>query len=95
MTLSDSQLDRYARHIVLREIGGEGQRKLLAARVTVIGAGGVGAPVVHYLAAAGIGAMTVIDDDHVTLDNLQRQLLFGTVDVGRLKAEWRARRSRA
>jgi molybdopterin/thiamine biosynthesis adenylyltransferase len=72
---------------VLREIGGEGQRRLLAARVTVIGAGGIGAPAIHYLAAAGIGARTVIDDDRVTLDNLQRQVLFGTADVGRLKVE--------
>ena len=87
MTLSDAQLDRYARHIVLKEIGGDGQRRLLAAKVTLIGAGGIGAPALQYLAAAGIGRLTVIDDDRVTLDNLQRQMLFGTADVGRLKVE--------
>jgi adenylyltransferase/sulfurtransferase len=87
VTLSDSQLDRYARHIVLKEIGGEGQRRLLEASATVIGAGGIGAPVIQYLAAAGVGRLRVIDDDVVSLDNLQRQLLFGTGDVGRLKVE--------
>jgi molybdopterin/thiamine biosynthesis adenylyltransferase len=87
VTLSDSQLDRYARHIVLKEIGGEGQRKLLESSVTVIGAGGIGAPVIQYLAAAGVGRLRVIDDDRVSLDNLQRQLLFGTGDVGRPKVE--------
>lgn len=87
MTLSDDQLDRYARHIVLKEIGGEGQRKLLAARVTVIGAGGIGSPAIQYLAAAGVGRLRVIDDDAVSLDNLQRQILFGTADVGRGKAQ--------
>ncbi len=87
MSLSDAQLDRYARHIVLREIGGEGQRKLLEAEVAVVGAGGIGAPAILYLAAAGVGALRVIDDDAVTLDNLQRQVLFGTGDVGRGKTE--------
>jgi len=87
VTLSDPQLDRYARHIVLREIGGEGQRKLLRSRVTVVGAGGVGAPAILYLAAAGIGALHVVDDDSVSLDNLQRQVLFATADVGRDKAD--------
>lgn len=87
MTLTDDQLDRYARQIVLKEIGGEGQRRLLAARVTVIGAGGIGAPAIQYLAAAGVGALRVIDDDRVSLDNLQRQILFGTTDVGRAKTE--------
>lgn len=87
MSLSDTQLDRYARHIVLKEIGGEGQRKLLAATVAVIGAGGIGSPAIQYLAAAGIGTMRVIDDDAVSLDNLQRQILFGTADVGRAKTE--------
>jgi adenylyltransferase/sulfurtransferase len=85
--LSDDQLDRYARHIVLREIGGEGQRKLLAATVTLIGAGGIGSPAIQYLAAAGVGRLRVIDDDAVTLDNLQRQVLFATDDVGRGKVE--------
>ena len=87
MTLSDAQLDRYARHIVLREIGGEGQRKLLAAMVAVIGAGGIGAPAIQYLAAAGVGRIRLIDDDRVSLDNLQRQVLFGTEDVGRPKVD--------
>lgn len=87
MTLSDDQLDRYARQIVLKEIGGEGQRRLLAARVALVGAGGIGAPAIQYLAAAGIGTLRVIDDDQVTLDNLQRQILFGTRDVGRAKTE--------
>ena len=87
MILSDAQLDRYARHIVLKEIGGEGQRRLIAARIAIVGAGGIGAPVIHYLAAAGIGMLRVIDDDVVTLDNLQRQVLFATEDVGRLKTE--------
>jgi adenylyltransferase/sulfurtransferase len=83
--LSDAQLDRYARHIVLREIGGEGQRRLLAATVAIVGAGGIGAPAIQYLAAAGVGTLRVIDDDIVGLDNLQRQILFGTGDVGRPK----------
>ena len=87
MTLSDVQLDRYARHIVLKEIGGEGQNKLLEARIAIVGAGGIGAPAIQYLAAAGIGTLRVIDDDVVTLDNLQRQVLFGTGDVGRAKTE--------
>jgi len=84
---ADEQLDRYARHIVLKEIGGEGQNRLLAATVTVIGAGGIGSPAVQYLAAAGIGRLRVVDDDEVSLDNLQRQTLFGTGDVGRPKVE--------
>ena len=87
LTLSDAQLDRYARHIVLREIGGEGQRRLLAAEIAVIGAGGIGSPAIQYLAAAGVGTLRVIDDDAVALDNLQRQILFGTDDVGRAKTE--------
>ncbi|HEX8513900.1 MAG TPA: HesA/MoeB/ThiF family protein [Allosphingosinicella sp.] len=87
MTLSDYQLDRYARHIVLKEIGGEGQRRLLAARVVLVGAGGIGCPALQYLAAAGVGSLTVIDDDSVSLDNLQRQILFGIGDVGRPKVE--------
>ncbi|HYG30758.1 MAG TPA: HesA/MoeB/ThiF family protein [Allosphingosinicella sp.] len=83
----DDQLDRYARQIVLKELGGEGQRKLLSATVAVIGAGGIGAPVIQYLAAGGVGRLRVIDDDAVSLDNLQRQILFATADVGRPKAE--------
>ncbi|HEY0013439.1 MAG TPA: HesA/MoeB/ThiF family protein [Allosphingosinicella sp.] len=87
MSLTDAQLDRYARHIVLKEMGGEGQRKLLSATVVVIGAGGIGAPAIQYLTAAGVGRLRVIDDDQVSLDNLQRQVLFGTADVGRPKAD--------
>lgn len=85
MTLTDAQLDRYARHIVLKEIGGAGQARLLAAHVAVVGAGGIGAPVVQYLAAAGVGRITLIDDDRVDASNLQRQVLFGTGDIGRPK----------
>jgi adenylyltransferase/sulfurtransferase len=85
VSLSDEELDRYARHIVLKEIGGEGQNKLRAASVALIGAGGIGAPAIQYLAAAGVGTLRVIDDDAVSLDNLQRQILFGTDDVGRAK----------
>ncbi len=91
MDLSDAQLDRYARHIVLKEIGGAGQALLLTAHVAVIGAGGIGAPALLYLAAAGIGRIRLIDDDEVSLDNLQRQVLFGTGDVGAGKAEVAAR----
>jgi adenylyltransferase/sulfurtransferase len=87
VSLSDDQLDRYARHLVLKEIGGEGQRKLLGSAVVMIGAGGIGSPALQYLAAAGIGSIRVIDDDDVSLDNLQRQVLFGTADVGRPKVE--------
>lgn len=87
MALSDAQLDRYARHLILKEIGGAGQARLLGAHVAVIGAGGIGSPAIQYLAAAGVGRLTVIDDDRVDLSNLQRQTLFGTADVGQLKAE--------
>lgn len=87
MTLTDEQLDRYARHIVLREIGGAGQMKLRRARIAVIGAGGIGCPAIQYLAAAGVGLLRVIDDDAVSLSNLQRQTLFGTGDIGRLKVD--------
>jgi adenylyltransferase/sulfurtransferase len=87
MTFTDEQLERYARHIVLKEIGGEGQRKLLEAEVAVIGVGGIGSPAIQYLAAGGVGRLRVIDDDVVTLDNLQRQVLFGTADVGSSKVE--------
>jgi adenylyltransferase/sulfurtransferase len=87
VSLRDDQLDRYARHLVLKEIGGEGQRRLLDSAVIVIGAGGIGCPALQYLAAAGVGWLRVIDDDIVSLDNLQRQILFGTADVGRPKVE--------
>jgi adenylyltransferase/sulfurtransferase len=87
VSLTDDQLDRYARHLVLKEIGGEGQRKLLAAHAVIVGAGGLGSPVIQYLAAAGFGRLTIIDDDRVSLSNLQRQTLFATRDVGAVKAE--------
>ena len=83
--LSDAELDRYARHIVLHEIGGAGQQKLKDARVAVIGAGGLGSPCLQYLAAAGVGRLRIIEDDVVSLSNLQRQVLHGTPDVGRPK----------
>jgi molybdopterin/thiamine biosynthesis adenylyltransferase len=87
MSLSSEEIERYARHIVLHGVGGPGQQKLKAARVLVIGAGGLGSPVLQYLAAAGIGTLGVVDDDEVSLSNLQRQVLHGTPDVGRPKVE--------
>jgi adenylyltransferase/sulfurtransferase len=85
--LSAEELERYARHIVLREVGGPGQAALKRARVLVIGAGGLGAPVLLYLAAAGVGTLGVIDDDKVSLSNLQRQVIHATPDIGRVKVE--------
>ncbi|MFL6974890.1 MAG: HesA/MoeB/ThiF family protein, partial [Xanthobacteraceae bacterium] len=79
--LSADELERYARHIVLREVGGPGQAALKKARVLVIGAGGLGAPVLLYLAAAGVGTLGVVDDDAVSLSNLQRQVIHGTLDI--------------
>jgi len=87
MFLTDAQLERYARHIVLKEIGGPGQKKLLKSRVLVIGAGGLGAPCLMYLAAAGVGTIGVIDADTVSLSNLQRQIVHDTDNVGMLKVE--------
>ena len=80
--LTELQIRRYARHIVLAEIGGVGQARLIAARVLVIGAGGLGAPLLQYLAAAGIGTLGVIDHDQVDLSNLQRQVIHRTADIG-------------
>jgi adenylyltransferase/sulfurtransferase len=85
--LDRDELERYARHIVLREVGGPGQAKLKAARVLVVGAGGLGAPVLLYLAAAGIGTLGIIDDDAVSLSNLQRQVIFGTDDINQRKVD--------
>lgn len=87
MTLTDQQLDRYARHIVLRDIGGAGQAKLLSSHVLLIGAGGVGCPATQYLAAAGVGTISVVDDDVVALSNLQRQVLYGEAQVAMPKVE--------
>ncbi|NRG16748.1 molybdopterin-synthase adenylyltransferase MoeB [Rhizobiales bacterium] len=85
MTLSPAELERYARHIVLRDVGGPGQQKLKAARVLVIGAGGLGAPVLQYLAAAGVGTLGIVDDDTVSLSNLQRQVIHDTDQLGEPK----------
>jgi len=85
--LDAQELERYARHIVLREVGGPGQAKLKAARVLVIGAGGLGAPVLLYLAAAGVGTLGVVDDDVVSLSNLQRQVIHATPDIGLRKVD--------
>ncbi|MEQ1753960.1 MAG: molybdopterin-synthase adenylyltransferase MoeB [Micropepsaceae bacterium] len=87
MTLSDDQLERYARHLILREVGGVGQAKLAQARVLVIGAGGLGSPALLYLAAAGVGTIGIVDNDHVSLSNLQRQIAHRTQDIDRLKVE--------
>ncbi|MEA1831751.1 molybdopterin-synthase adenylyltransferase MoeB [Methylobacterium durans] len=87
MALSADEIERYARHLVLREVGGPGQARLKAARVLVIGAGGLGAPLIQYLAAAGIGTIGIVDDDTVSLSNLQRQVIHGTPDIGRPKVE--------
>jgi molybdopterin-synthase adenylyltransferase len=85
--LSGDEIERYARHIVLREVGGPGQARLKAARVLVIGAGGLGSPLIQYLAAAGVGTIGVVDDDVVSLSNLQRQVLHGTPDLDRPKVD--------
>src|SRR5919204_3668193 len=85
--LSAEALERSARHIVLREVGGPGQAALKRARVLVVGAGGLGAPVLLYLAAAGVGTLGIVDDDAVSLSNLQRQVIHGTPDIGRPKVD--------
>lgn len=87
MSLTPDEIDRYARHLVLRDIGGPGQQKLKSARALVIGAGGLGAPLIQYLAAAGIGTIGIVDDDAVSLSNLQRQVIHGTPDIGLPKVE--------
>ena len=84
---TDDEVERYARHLVLAEIGGPGQQKLKAARVLIVGAGGVGGPAALYLAAAGVGALGLIDPDTVALSNLQRQILFTSEDIDRSKVE--------
>jgi molybdopterin/thiamine biosynthesis adenylyltransferase len=85
MSFTDEEVERYARHLVLREIGGQGQQRLKSARVLIVGAGGLGAPAALYLAAAGVGTLGLVDADVVALSNLQRQVLYITADVGRSK----------
>ena len=92
MSFSDEEVERYARHLVLREIGGPGQQRLKAARVLIVGAGGLGAPAALYLAAAGVGELAMVDPDTVALSNLQRQVLYQTADDGRVKVEAAAER---
>ncbi|NVK19807.1 MAG: molybdopterin-synthase adenylyltransferase MoeB [Methylocystaceae bacterium] len=87
MTFNEEQLNRYARHILLPEVGGIGQEKLLKAKVLVVGAGGLGAPVLMYLAAAGVGTIGLVDDDHVDLSNLQRQIIHNTNSIDHPKVE--------
>jgi molybdopterin/thiamine biosynthesis adenylyltransferase len=87
MEFSDEEVERYARHLVLREIGGPGQQKLRAARVLIVGAGGLGAPASLYLAAAGVGTLVLIDPDQVDRSNLQRQVLYAETDLGRAKVD--------
>ena len=91
VSLAPEELERYARHIVLREIGGAGQQRLRAARILVIGAGGLGSPALLYLAAAGTGTLGVVDDDAVSLSNLQRQVLHATPEIGARKVDSAAR----
>lgn len=86
-SLTDAQLERYARHIILKEIGGAGQKKLLGSSVLVVGAGGLGSPLLLYLAAAGVGTLGIVDNDRVSLSNLQRQIIHPTTSVGRPKTQ--------
>ncbi len=86
-SLTDTQIERYARHIMLPEVGGAGQAKLLASKVLLVGAGGLGSPLALYLAAAGVGTLGIVDDDVVSLSNLQRQIALKTRDIGRLKTD--------
>src|SRR5512141_436055 len=84
---TEDQILRYSRHIILPEVGGEGQERLLNAKVVLVGAGGLGSPVGYYLAAAGVGTIGVIDEDRIELSNLQRQIAHATARVGMPKAE--------
>ena len=95
MALTDEQLERYSRHITLKELGVKGQKKLLSAKVLIIGAGGLGAPAAMYLAAAGVGTIGIADFDNVDLSNLQRQILHSTADVGKPKVQSAAETIRA
>ena len=87
MALTPEEIERYKRHLVLREVGGQGQQKIKAAKVLVVGAGGLGSPLLMYLAAAGVGTIGIVDDDRVSLDNLQRQIVHDTPHVGAAKVE--------
>lgn len=87
MEFSSEEIERYARHIVLADVGGPGQQKLKSARVAIIGAGGLGSPAIEYLAAAGVGTLRLVDDETVSLSNLQRQVVHDTAAVGRLKVD--------
>ena len=87
MQLSDKDIDRYSRNIILPEVGGAGQYKLLQSKVLVIGMGGLGSPLLMYLAASGVGNITIIDNDKVELSNLQRQVIHSTPNVGRPKVD--------
>jgi adenylyltransferase/sulfurtransferase len=92
---SEDQIKRYSRHIILKEVGGAGQKKIREARVLVVGAGGLGSPALFYLAAAGVGTLGIVDSDTVDLSNLQRQILHRTADVGRFKTDTAAERIQA
>ena len=87
MAMTDEQIERYSRHIILKEVGAKGQKKLLNAKVLIIGAGGLGAPAAMYLAAAGVGTIGIVDADEVDLSNLQRQIIHGTNDIGKAKVK--------
>ena len=92
MALTDAQLERYSRHLILKQIGVKGQKALLSSKVLVIGAGGLGSPVLSYLAAAGVGTLGICDGDVVSLSNLQRQILYTTDEIGQPKVECAKRR---
>jgi len=94
-TLGQEEIRRYSRHLLLRDVGGPGQQKLKAARVLCVGAGGLGSPVIEYLAAAGVGTLGLVDDDVVSLSNLQRQVVHSTANLGKLKVESAAERIEA
>lgn len=87
MAMTDEQIERYSRHIILKEVGAKGQKKLLNGKVLIIGAGGLGAPAAMYLTAAGVGTIGIVDADEVDLSNLQRQIIHGTADIGKAKVK--------
>lgn len=87
MAMTDEQIERYSRHIILKEVGAKGQKKLMNGKVLIIGAGGLGAPAAMYLAAAGVGTIGIVDADEVDLSNLQRQIIHGTADIGKAKVK--------